>query len=153
MSEQIIEDVTRKLRQELATLVGSGVKGRIAPADDSFPFGEEAELPAVVIEGPEIRPDKLNMTVEETDTGTTNPEGSKVYELRRNRLEADFPITLHVWSRRMANDKSALRLCEKILDAAGELDYLTVDHGGGDVRTYRLEMEIFVESRNKGVQI
>jgi len=133
-----IEQATEALALELAAQL-PGVEVVVTPAGESIPFGDDATTPTVVLQGPDIDTYMHNYRVDETDTGTTNPQGKKIYDLRQHRLETDLPFTLHVVTEFTSGTKGALQTCQKVLEILPAIQTITVDHGSGVVIDYAVE--------------
>lgn len=134
---KIVEDVTRQLKQDLDTALG--VQVRIIPHAVSIAFGEDAVLPTFALQGPEIRRYQRNYVVDEVENGTW-PDTHKKYDLFRHRSEVDLVFRLRLFADRMAGTTGATQLMEKAITSAASLEHMSVDHGSGDVRDYRVEM-------------
>lgn len=135
---KIVEDITRELVKDLKTALATEV--RVIPHTASVLFGEEAVRPTFSLHGPELRRTQRNYRVDSLEVGT-GPEGNKLYDLRRHRSEMDLVYRLRLTVEKMAGTTGATQLMEKAIAAGPGLEHMTVDHGGGDVRDYRVEVQ------------
>ena len=119
----VVEDIGRELRQAYAAFLG--IKVRIVPAKESVNFGEGAELPCVVLQGPTIRNDQFDGRIDEVVVGQ-NPEGQDLYGLKRWRQRVDIGFMIHLATNRMTTDAGGTRLLPLLVAASGAVHKITV---------------------------